>query len=360
MTAKKKGKPAQKAAPRKKGGRSTKSKSTPPVRLADELKKIFIGVLALITVCMMGAMVADIFLKPKSVERPESARTAQKTPAPRKAPSAEPQSPGSNEVKKPMAGLMEKKQGQIVYEVLEDLDKVKHPKPVVPVKKPDHLPRIAVIIDDVGYDFNVAMGMSRVDRNITFAVLPFSPHGRELSRRLRQRGNEIMLHLPMEPIQYPKFDPGPGALLTEMSPDELLEQLRANLADVGGVAGVNNHMGSEMTRHSNQMNQIFTVLKAENLFFIDSRTSAESTCRASARLLQIPFGERDVFLDNRQEVPYTAGQFHKLLKRARKYGSAIGIGHAYKTTLKTLEQEVPKLQGKIHIVPASSLVHVPG
>ena len=351
MTAKKKGAP-RKAAPRK-----TKKKTTPkgkkPVRLADELKKIAIGILALVAVCMTGAMVADIFLPktstpPVSRETDPVAETARKTPS---SPKAE------NKTRK--TGLMGKHAPKIVYEVFEDLDKVKHPTPPVKPAPVGDLPRIAVIIDDVGYDRQVALGMSRVDANITFAILPFSPHGRELSRQLRRRGNEIMLHLPMEPIQYPQVNPGPGALLSAMTPDELLGQLRKNLADVGGVSGVNNHMGSEMTRHSNQMNQIFTVLKAENMYFIDSRTSAETQCRASARLLQLPFGERDIFLDNRQEVEYTTGQFKKLLKRAQKYGSAIGIGHAYKTTLTMLEREVPKLKGEVVIVPAGALVHVP-
>ncbi len=354
MAAKKKGAAPKKTTPRKKGAPKRKKTAGKKVRMADELKKICIGILALVAVCMTGAMVADILVEPDPSPAP-----VQKADSPESHKKKTPPAPVTKaETKKPQAGLKEK--GKIVYEVLEDLDRVQHPKPAPPAIPEDHLPRIALIIDDVGYDVRVARGMSRVDSHITFAILPFSPHGRELSRTLRRNGNEIMLHLPMEPIQYPKVNPGPGALLTSMPPDVLLEQLRKNIRDIGGISGVNNHMGSEMTRHSNQMNQIFTVLKKENLFFIDSRTSAESQCRASARLLQLPFGERDVFLDNRQEVGYIQIQLKKLLQRARKYGSAIGIGHAYKTTLKALETEVPKLKGKYHIVPASELVHVPG
>ncbi len=137
----------------------------------------------------------------------------------------------------------------------------------MPPKKVNFIPRIAIIIDDIGYNKDLAMGLLKVNKNITFAILPFSPSGRQLARTLSGKGAELMLHLPMEPTQYPKVNPGPGALLASMSPDELLTQLRKDLHAVPGTVGVNNHMGSRLTADSDKMNQIFTVLKQRISFY---------------------------------------------------------------------------------------------
>ena len=253
---------------------------------------------------------------------------------------------------------MPQKGSAIVYEVYDDV--TPHPpKKVVPPKKDNVVPRIAIIIDDIGYDKNLAMGLLNIDKNITFAILPFSPAGTQLAHSLSAKGAELMLHLPMEPTQYPKVNPGPGALLSSMSPDELLNQLRKDIHAVPGTVGANNHMGSRLTADSDKMNQIFTVLKQKNMFFVDSRTSAESKGEQSARMFQLKFSHRDVFLDNFQDVEYISGQIEKLIKQAKDHGSAIGIGHPHQATLDALKRELPKIRKKVRIVPASKLVEVP-
>ena len=93
-----------------------------------------------------------------------------------------------------------------------------------------------------------------------------------------------MLHLPMEPSEYPSVDPGPGALLSSMSADELLSQLRKHLDEVPGIKGVNNHMGSKLTAESTRIYQIFSILKQEGLFFIDILTLANGNLEHSTHL----------------------------------------------------------------------------
>ncbi|MCK5099820.1 MAG: divergent polysaccharide deacetylase family protein, partial [Desulfobacteraceae bacterium] len=224
----------------------------------------------------------------------------------------------------------------------------------------DHIPKIAIIIDDIGYDKKIALALCDLNSKITFSILPFAPFGKYVSEKLHEKGSQLMLHLPMEPVEYPDIDPGPGAILSIMPPDVLIDQLKKNIKAVPNIAGVNNHMGSKLTSHSDQMNQIFTILKKENLFFVDSRTSAESQCEASARLLNLKFARRNVFLDNFQNTKYIAEQLKKLVALAKKHGSAIGIGHPYKETLEALSKELPKLKNEVEIVRASVLTAVPG
>lgn len=247
-----------------------------------------------------------------------------------------------------------------IYEVFDKENLSVYGPGEMPVAKGNEpLPLVAIIIDDVGFDKTLAMAFSRLHPNITMAILPGSPFGRSLAERLHVRGCEIMLHLPMEPLQYPAVDPGPGAIMTGMSPDELLQTLRNNLDLIPHVKGVNNHMGSRLTTRSDQMRQVFTVLKKRELFFIDSLTAGESVCRDSARLFQLAFARRDVFLDNIQDKKYISGQISRLIGISRHHGAAIGIGHPYRITLATLEDLLPKIQKKARIVRASQLVAVP-
>lgn len=351
---------------KKRKTKPSRSKQPSKPIVFNELKKNLWGVLILVSICLTVAMVADIFLQPgKHLKKPDQpARQSSESES------------ASQQVSKPIpvrkpADVKKKKTDEesalaqgvrpdekpIRYEVYKDVEPTIVEKPVVPVK--DKTPRIAIIIDDIGYDRRTAMALFDLHKDITFSVLPFSPFGRQLSQRLHAKGAQLMLHLPMEPVEYPQINPGPGAILSSMSPDVLIDQLKKDLLEIPHVVGVNNHMGSDMTARSAQMLQVFTILKKENLFFIDSRTAPKSQGKASARLLKLSFAQRDVFLDNRQDIGYITGQFKELTDLARRHGTAIGIGHPYKATLEALKILLPKLNGSIRIVRASELTYIP-
>lgn len=234
-------------------------------------------------------------------------------------------------------------------------------EPAIPVRPiPPHprtrKPRIAIIVDDLGYDSHILKKLLTLDAPLTLAVLPHSPLQKKIARLAREKNMEVMLHLPMEPVEYPIVNPGPGALLVSMTPDQLIRQLESDLNAVPGIKGVNNHMGSRMTSVSTQMYQIFSILKKRNLYFVDSRTTKDTLCKPSARLLQISFAERDVFLDNTADLREIKTQIAKLEHIAAKKGYAIGICHPHTATYHALKETIPLLQAKATLVPASKVV----
>jgi hypothetical protein len=145
-----------------------------------------------------------------------------------------------------------------------------------------------------------------------------------------------------------------------MSADELITQLDENLKTLPNVKGVNNHMGSRLTAESTQLYQIFSILKQRGLYFIDSRTSADSLCEPSARLFQIPFAQRDVFLDHDPTPDFIRKQINELIRIAKYNGQAVGILHPHVTTLKILQEMLPDLQKQVYLVPASKIVRPVG
>lgn len=229
------------------------------------------------------------------------------------------------------------------------------PKPGI---RTETLPKVAIIIDDMGFDPVMTRKFIRLDAVLTYSILPFSPLQGEVQEAATKKRLDTMLHLPMEPFEYPTINPGRGALLTTMPPDELIDQVKKNLRAVPGIVGVNNHMGSKMTEISEQLNQIFSVLKKEGVFFIDSRTTPASLCRPAARLFRIPFGERDIFLDHIQNPEIIKEQILQLIRVATEKGEAIGIGHPHNVTYEVLLEMLPEITRKVRLVPASAVVHL--
>jgi polysaccharide deacetylase 2 family uncharacterized protein YibQ len=220
----------------------------------------------------------------------------------------------------------------------------------------DHPPVVAIVIDDIGYDRHIAEKLLAMDAPLTFSVLPYGPFSRKIAGEARSKGHEIMLHLPMEPKEYPAVNPGPGSLLNKMTPDEFIGQLKADIDQIPGLKGVNNHMGSAISTSPARMRQIFTILKKEGLYYIDSRTTAETVARPSAELLHMPFTERDIFIDHVETRDFIRKQLHKLIKRARRQGYAVGIAHPHAITYKVLTELLPELKKSVELVPASMVI----
>ena len=315
-------KPVKKKRPRKKG--------PPQTKLGLQLLKTFVGFIILVLLVMAAGIWLYYFMAPKQTPVPNIGTT------------------------KPYSGTPPP------YEIFPKADDF--PKPAAPVPGPPSgtTPRVAIIIDDLGYDPKIAEKFLEVDGTLTMAVLPHSPFQKTIARAAKKRGFEVMLHLPMEPNEYPQVDPGPGTLITTMSPDALIQQLRANLAVVPHISGVNNHMGSKLTENSAQLYQIFSVLKQEGLFFVDSRTTAKTMCKPSARLLRIPFAQRDIFLDHQPVEGIIERQLDRLVRLAQARGYAVAIGHPHELTAEVLKRALPKLKKKVVFVPASEIVAIPG
>lgn len=225
---------------------------------------------------------------------------------------------------------------------------------------PDKRPRVAIIIDDLGYDKKLADRFLSIDSEITYAILPKSPFRKEIAAAVHRKGREVMLHLPMEPNEYPEVNPGPGALLSAMTPDERIRVLKDDLDEVPFISGVNNHMGSKVTADSGEMNQIFSVIRQRGLYFIDSRTTGRSLSKSSARLFGVPFAERDVFLDHVITESAIRKQLAHLVRLAERNGQAVGIGHPHRVTFEVLARMLPELKQRVNLIRASDTVRVIG
>jgi len=216
--------------------------------------------------------------------------------------------------------------------------------------------QVAIIIDDMGYHPEVGRALIELDLTLSFSFLPHAPFTHDLEEMVYQRGNPILLHLPLEP-RSPEWDPGPGALYLSDDQATRRKKFYTNLQLVPHATGVNNHMGSLFTEDSSAMDEVVELFSREQLFFIDSFTTSASAGLESARKNGVPASRRHIFLDNVQERNAICRQIKKLVKLANHQEHAIGIGHPYPETFSALSSCGSEILKEVSLVGVDKLVH---
>jgi uncharacterized protein len=217
--------------------------------------------------------------------------------------------------------------------------------------------RLAVILDDLGSDRAPAEAVFSLHYPLTVSVLPNHEHSVEIAKEANQRGYQVMLHLPMQSVG--KEQPESQELRPGMNPQEVAALLDQFLAAVPAVVGVNNHQGSQATADPVLMSELMPALRDRNLFYVDSRTTAETVAFDTAQKDGVRSAFRNVpFLDDVAETAAVRKQLELALKGAREKGEAIAIGHPHPATLQALREILPQAEGQgVHLVFASELVH---
>jgi polysaccharide deacetylase 2 family uncharacterized protein YibQ len=211
-------------------------------------------------------------------------------------------------------------------------------------------------MDDVGFDHQPLDAAMHIDPNLNFSILPNAQHAHEFAEELHNAGFQVLCHLPMEPVDYPRQSPGKNAVMTAMTDAQIEQTTRADIAAVPHAAGVNNHMGSRATSDPRVMRAVLTSLP-KGMFFIDSMTTSKSVAERVAREMRVPTAARQVFLDDVQEEGAVRKQLAQLTADAEQRGTAIGIGHMYPVTVRVLNQAAPELRAKgFRFVRASEAV----
>jgi uncharacterized protein len=218
-------------------------------------------------------------------------------------------------------------------------------------------PRIAIIIDDLGYEKAAGERAIRLAGPVAFAILPATPRANYLAEKAHAAGKEVLLHLPLQ-AENDRDAAEPGSLLLDMSQQQFMHALDDSIASVPYAIGVNSHRGSLLTRHPGHMAWLMQKIRDHgNLFFVDSYTTAQSVALGVALETGVPALRRDVFLDPDPEPATVAREFARLKNLASKQGYAVAIGHPHAATLAYLEKALPRLQEDgYELVSISSLV----
>lgn len=236
--------------------------------------------------------------------------------------------------------------------------------PQLPLPVPRHQPhtkprlRIAIVIDDMGLNASRSARAVRLPAAVTLAFLPYAPRIAEQAQAAANKGHQILLHLPMEPMG--EANPGSNALRVNMNDEQIRTNTLAGLNTFVGFAGVNNHMGSRFTTNHQGMAALGNVLAERGVFFLDSRTSISSIASDAMSRAGVPTISRDIFLDDPTVIHNVAGQLLRTEQIARERGHAVAIGHPHPETLSALEIWLPQARARgVVIVPVGELLASP-
>ena len=217
------------------------------------------------------------------------------------------------------------------------------------VKKPIQKPgavvtqgKIAIVLDDWGYNLNNLSIVDKINFPFTASILPNLSYSRAVADELHNRGFEIILHLPMEP--HEKYRLEKNTIFSSLDGQSIKRIIGLDLDSINYAVGVSNHMGSAVTEDAKVLGIVFKELKSRNMFFLDSFVTPKSVCFELSQKMGLGFISRDVFLDNVEESNYIKQQISKLKAKAKAKGYAVGIGHDRKITLQVLKEVMPQLK----------------
>jgi len=215
---------------------------------------------------------------------------------------------------------------------------------------------ISIIIDDLGYRYRTSLQAVHSPYALSCSFLPHSPHSAALAKQAWLLNKDVMVHLPMEAVSGKAI--GPGGLYQAMTRRQFEQTVMESIRAIPHAIGINNHMGSLLTRNHTAMDWLMQQIARRNkLFFVDSRTTQNSQATLHANLNGVMNTGRDIFLDHVVEAEAIRQQFKRLIWQAQRRGSALAIGHPHPQTLTVLEQELPQLLQKgVKLVPVSQLI----
>lgn len=218
------------------------------------------------------------------------------------------------------------------------------------------VPLIAIIIDDMGVDKKRSSLAIDLPAPLTLSFLTYASDIKSQTERARGRGHELMLHVSMEPGSK-SVDPGPNALLTSLSVEELHRRLEWGFERFSTYVGLNNHMGSKFTANRTAMTIVMEEIKRRDLLFLDSRTTSKTVGAKVARAMGVPVAERNIFLDHENTIEAVNAQLRKVEQFARTNGSVIAIGHPRDATIKALQQWLGGVEARgFKLVPLTTIV----
>lgn len=208
-----------------------------------------------------------------------------------------------------------------------------------PFTDPENRPRIAIVVTDIGLNGQQSReAIAALESDVTFAISPYAEGGQDWVRAARAAGHEVLLIVPMEPVNYPEDDPGPYTLLTNLSHEENLDRLSWSLSRIAGYVGIINDMGSRLTATRTALHPIVESLSYRGLMLVDAAASPQSLAATIAAENDVPRAAVNRRIDDLPTESAINRQLSQLERLAEAYGVAVGLAHPYPVTIRTLKE----------------------
>ena len=224
------------------------------------------------------------------------------------------------------------------------------------------VPRIALVIEQFGHhELAASQQLLEMRESFSMAILPYTTGAKDLARQCREAGGEVLVHLPMEGRDYPRVDPGPGAILVDQEPRVIRRRVDEAFDQLDGARGAMSFLGALAVEDKDVMGAIMAALAARGVYFIDSAPTAYSMARQTARAASVAELAIGNPLDGEEmSADKIRAALEQLAALARKNGAAAARLRPYPATVQALKAIVPVWHREgIELVPLSEVVTLP-
>jgi polysaccharide deacetylase 2 family uncharacterized protein YibQ len=225
----------------------------------------------------------------------------------------------------------------------------------------DKRPKIALVVEGLGVSTGgTDVSLKSLPSQVTFAFAPFATEVQSYVDKARGAGHEVLLQVPMEPVDFPDSDPGPHPLLVGATVEENLRRLNWALSRVTGYVGIANLLGGRFLAEAGAIEPVLAETAKRGLLFFDDGASSRSAVAASARRVNATIAKGSVILDAVQTRAAIDTKLLQLEGQARKEGFAIGVGSLYPVTLTRLADWAANASARgFVLVPITALAAQP-
>jgi len=221
--------------------------------------------------------------------------------------------------------------------------------------------RVVIVIGGLG--ISQTSTKAAIDQLPGEITLAFAPYGNSLSRWMQQArkgGHELLLQLPMEPLDYPDNNPGPHTLRASADLAENIANLHWSMSRITNYVGVTNYLGNQLLSQPAGLSPIFAELSKRGLLFLDDGTVKNSMSEGVALKELLPFTKAHMVLDDTRSRQAISENLRKLAEQAKRTGLAIGVGNAFPDTVDLVSQFAKQAkQNGIELTPVSAVVRDP-
>lgn len=221
--------------------------------------------------------------------------------------------------------------------------------------------RVVIVLGGMGISqTSTQQAIQKLPPNVTLA---FAPYGNSLKRWMedsRRKGHELLLQIPMEPIDYPQNNPGRHTLLADANLQENIANLHWSMSRITNYVGVMNYLGNKLLSQPASLSPIFAEFSKRGLLFLEDGTVKNSVGQGVAIKELLPYARGHVLLDNVRSRSAIAQKLVKLAEEAKRTGLAIGVGNAFPDTIDLVAQFAQQArQNGVEITPVSAIVKDP-
>lgn len=214
--------------------------------------------------------------------------------------------------------------------------------------------QLAIVLDDIGNSQHDLLAL-QLPSAITFSILPYTPYAKDIAKFALSQEREVLLHVPMQAKMHNE-KLGKGALMLNMQEITFKTELNKAVQYLPDATGINNHMGSTLTEHIKQMQWTMEVLNKQGLYFLDSRTTAQTIAESTAKISGTPALRRHVFLDNIKTEAAMDTQLQRAIELGKDQFSVVIIAHPYPETIKFLAKKFKQKRNDVILVSLQELL----